>query len=78
MSSIRITLPTGMGLTDWADQIALDLDPYGAFGRLQDEARWQDWGMQFVNNASLKENIPIPYNFDNWQDWADRFCQTVE
>lgn len=78
MSSIKITLPTGMGLTDWADQVALDLDPYGAFGRLQDEAHWQDWGMQFVNNASLKENIPIPYNFDNWNDWADRFCQTVE
>jgi hypothetical protein len=76
--SIRITLPTGMKLSDWADQIALDLDPYGAFGRLQDEAHWQDWGMQFVNNASLKENIPIPYNFNDWQDWAERFCQTVE
>lgn len=76
--SVKVTLPVGMELMDWADQIALDLDPYGAFGRLQDETKWQDWGMQFVNNASLKENIPIPYNFDDWKDWADRFCQTVE
>ena len=75
---IRITLPTGMALQDWADQIALDLDPYGAFGRLPDEKNWQNWAMQFVNNASLKENIPIPYNFSDWRSWAERFCQTVE
>jgi hypothetical protein len=33
MSNLRITLPTYMGLRDWADQITLDLDPFGAFGR---------------------------------------------
>ena len=76
--SVRITLPTGMKLGDWADQVALDLDPYGAFGRLQDESQWQDWGMQFVNNATLRENIPIPYGFSDWKDWAERFCQVVE
>lgn len=76
--SIRVTLPVMMNLRDWADQIALDLDPYGAFGRLSDETKWQDWAMQFVNNASLKENIPIPYNFDDWHVWAERFCQAVE
>jgi hypothetical protein len=67
-----------MKLGDWADQVALDLDPYGAFGRLQDESQWQDWGMQFVNNATLRENIPIPYGFSDWKDWAERFCQVVE
>lgn len=76
--SLRITLPTGMGLRDWADQVALDLDPYGAFGRLQDEAHWQNWAMQFLNNLTLRENFPIPYNYDNWRDWAERFCQVAE
>lgn len=75
---VRITLPVHMSLRDWADQVALDLDPFGAFGRLTDEANWQSWAMQFVNNATLKENIPIPYQFDDWQEWADRFCQCVE
>lgn len=75
---IRVTLPIGMQLIDWADQIALDLDPYGAFGRLDNEAEWQDWAMQFIKNSSLKENFPLPYNFDNWRDWAERFCQTVQ
>jgi len=76
--SVRITLPTGMGLRDWADQIPLDLDSYGAFGRLDVETNWQDWAMQFVNNTSLKENFPIPYQFTDWREWAERFCQAAE
>ena len=74
----RVTLPTGMGLRDWADQIALDLDSFGAFGRLDIEDQWQNWAMQFINNMTLKENMPIPYAFDNWHEWAVRFCQTLE
>ena len=76
--SIRVTLPTGMSLQDWADQIALDLDPYGAFGRLDYEDQWQNWATQFLNNMTLRENFPVPYNFDNWRDWAERFCQVLE
>ena len=76
--SLKITLPTGLNLRDWADQITLDLDPYGAFGRLDIEDQWQNWAMQFLNNMTLRENFPIPYNFDNWRDWAERFCQTLE
>lgn len=75
---IRVTLPTGMSLRDWADQIALDLDPYGAFGRLDFEDQWQNWAMQFLNNMTFQENMPIPYNFENWRDWAERFCQVLE
>lgn len=74
----RVTLPSGMDLRDWADQIALDLDPFGAFGRLDVESNWQNWAMQFLNNMRLQENIPVPYNFDDWREWAERFCQTVE
>ena len=72
-----ITLPTYMSLRDWADQIVLDLDPYGRIGNLQDDAQWQDWGMQIINNTSLPETIPVPYYFDDWRDWAERFCQVL-
>lgn len=75
---MRVTLPTGMGLQDWADQIALDLDPYGTLGRLDDVNKWQDWGMQFLNNMTLKENFPIPYQFNDWREWAERFCLVLE
>lgn len=75
---MRTTLPFGMSLQDWADQIALDLDPYGAFGRLDDVNQWQNWAMQFLNNMTLRENIPNPYQFSEWREWAERFCQTLE
>ena len=76
--TVRITLPTGMGLRDWADQVALDLDNYGALGRLDDVENWQNWAMQFLNNTTLGRNFPIPYDFDDWREWAERFCQTAE
>lgn len=72
-----ITLPTNMELSDWASQIILDLDPYGAFGRLQDPERWQDWAVQFLNNMTIGRNLPNPYGFTDWREWAERFVQTL-
>ena len=72
-----ITLPTNMALNDWADQIVLDLDPSGSFGRLDDVNLWQDWAVQFLNNTTIGKNIPRPYDFENWRDWAERFCQCL-
>jgi hypothetical protein len=72
-----VTLPTNLELTDWANQVILDLDPYGAFGRLQDEAHWQDWAVQFLNNTTIGRNPPIPYGYEDWREWAERFCQSL-
>lgn len=73
----NVTRPSYMTLSDWADQIALDLDSYGAFGRLDKDSEWQNWAMQFLNNTSLGKNFPNPYDFNHWQEWAERFCQTL-
>lgn len=72
-----VTLPTNLELTDWANQVILDLDPYGAFGRLSDEANWQDWAVQFLNNTTIGRNPPIPYAYEDWREWAERFCQSL-
>lgn len=77
MSGPNVTRPVYMQLNDWADQIALDLDSYGAFGRLDDVSNWQNWAMQFLNNTSLGRNLPNPYDFEDWQEWAERFVQTL-
>jgi hypothetical protein len=74
---VSVVLPTYMSLSDWADQTLLNFDKYGAMKRLEDEALWQDWAMQFLNNTALKENFPVPYDFDDWQEWAERFCQVI-
>jgi hypothetical protein len=74
----NLTLPMGLELRDWADQIVLDLDSQGAFGKLMDETRWQDWAVQFVGNTGLSTyNPPIPYQFDDWETWAERFIDTL-
>lgn len=72
-----VTLPTNMELMDWAAQVVLDLDPYGAFGRLSKEDEWQNWGVQFLNNTTIGRNLPIPYQFEDWREWAERFCQCL-
>jgi hypothetical protein len=72
-----VTLPTNMELLDWAAQVVLDLDPYGAFGRLDREEDWQNWAVQFLNNTTIGRNPPTPYAYEEWRDWAERFCQCL-
>lgn len=74
---IRITLPIGLQLQDWADQLSLDLDPYGSVRRLDDVNKWQDWAVQFVTSMRLPQNAPNPYQFNNWLEWAERFCEVT-
>lgn len=73
-----VTLPTWLGLKDWADQIVFDLNQYGSFGKLGNEDKWQDWAAQFLSTDSVGRSIPSPYDFDDWKDWAERFCQAVQ
>jgi len=68
-----ITRPTNLQLADWADQVSLDLDRYGAIPKIVDDD-WQNWGAQLVNNLALGHNIPNPYQFESWTDWAERLC----
>jgi hypothetical protein len=67
-----ITLPTNMELLDWSSQVIIDLDAFGSFGRLEDPDQWQDWGVQFLNNTAIARNLPNPYGFNNWKEWAER------
>jgi hypothetical protein len=71
-----ITLPANMSLTDWADQVCLDLDRYGVVGKIMSED-WQGWGSQLANNISIGGNLPDPYSFDDWQIWGQRLCEAL-
>jgi len=70
-----LTLPTNMSLKDWADQAVLDLSDFGSFSKLQNPDLWQDWAIQFLSPISLGGfTIPVPYDFGDWREWADRLC----
>ena len=77
--SFNITLPVGMELMDWADQITFDLDNQTSLSKLMNENEWQDWAVQFVTATGLSTyNVASPYGFDNWQLWADGLCKALE
>jgi len=74
-----ITQPFMIGLRDWADQIVLDLSTYGVLSRLDDEDKWQDWGLQFCAISGLSQkNVPNPFSYADWREWAQRFVQMVD
>jgi hypothetical protein len=74
-----ITQPAIMGLRDWADCIVLDLSTYGPISRLDDEDKWQDWGLQFCAISGLSQkNVPTPFAFTDWREWAQRFVGVMD
>ena len=63
-----------MGLRDWADQVVMDLSTYGVLMRLDDETKWQEWGLQFCAISGLSQkNVPDPFAYTDWREWAQRF-----
>lgn len=75
---LRVTLPVGISLMDWADSVTFDLDGYVVAQKIMSEDDWQNWAVQFTAAASLSgNNPPNPYQFDDWQVWAQAFCKAL-
>ena len=71
--------PRGMALKDWSDAVRLTVSSAWDFGRLDDEARWQDWAVGFVRSSPFAQRIlPDPYQFSDWRDWAMRVYPLLE
>jgi hypothetical protein len=71
--------PRGMSLLDWADSVVLSIGDAWAFGRLDDESRWQDWAVGFVRASDFTQRVPPdPYQFSDWRDWAMRMYPILQ
>ena len=71
--------PVGMSLRDWADSLILTTNASWSFGRLDDEEHWQAWGAEFRNaNPFSTQQVPDPYAFSTWQEWAMRSYLMLE
>jgi hypothetical protein len=67
-----------MSLREWADAAAFALDDVGPIQRLDIESAWQNWAAGLCGNSGIAgKNPPSPYDFDIWQEWAERFLQAV-
>ena len=65
-------------MVEWADAMALELQPYGVVPKLEDPEAWQDWGRAVILNPQIAAQIPPePRFFYDWQEWAIRFNQSL-
>lgn len=81
--------PSGFGQHEviaWADIMAGHLGFFSDitngsdanFERLDDPDEWQDWAMGvFGGSDPLGQDVPDPYAYDNWKEWAERMFATT-
>lgn len=70
--------PHMMGVIEWTDQMAPELEPFGDIPILETEDKWKDWASSVINNPLIAQRQPPePTYFQNWRDWAYRFIQTI-
>ena len=79
--------PTGFtNVIEWADFMSGALgfftDPEtGAdeqFERLDNPDNWQSWAMGVFGGVdALGQDVPDPYAYDDWREWAERMFATT-
>lgn len=71
--------PRNMSVKDWADSVILSVTDAWSFGRLDDENEWQSWAKAFCTAPGYSQrNVPDPYKFDDWREWAMRAYPMLE
>lgn len=85
---MSIINPSGFdNVIEWADFMtgalgfftdrAMGSDPN--YARLDDPDKWQDWAAGvFGGSDALGQDVPDPYAFDDWREWAERLFSTVD
>ena len=80
--------PRGFGddFMAWADQMSFliqeDVPQFLKFDAAidsQDPNAWREWAMCIVGGQDrLGQDSPNPYQFDTWQEWAERLFETQD
>lgn len=64
--------PYGLSLKEWCDRTVGILQQLGFTAQLNGND-WRGWGLALMRSAvSNKGQIPNPYAFNDWQEWAVR------
>ena len=70
--------PRNMEVMEWADKMTPMLNTYGDVGKLDKPENWQYWATGVILiNQQWQSVAPIPYQYSNWRDWAERFLQVI-
>jgi len=70
--------PRNMEVMEWADKMTPLLNTYGDVGKLDSPDNWQNWATGVILiNQKWQSVAPIPYQYTDWRDWAERFLQVI-
>lgn len=67
--------PVGMTFEEWSDRMNLELEPIRPAMKFLPGDDWREWAAQLIDSADSAiqtQNNADPYQYDNWQDWAER------
>lgn len=72
--------PYYMNVIEWADSLNRFQEiGTGTAEKLEDPENWQEWAMNLVGDPDLiGQDAPVPYDFDDWREWASLFFLTQE
>lgn len=71
---MNIANPQNMELQEWVDHVAFETEAETGKIIILTDDDWRFWAAQFTNVYS---NVPNPYIFEDWEDWAERFKEVV-
>ncbi len=78
MSGVFTIDPLGMTAMEWTAASTINLERFGTLPALHKDEDWRGWGAVLSIFASLSGiNIPNPYDFANWQEWAQRLNEVL-
>tara|TARA_R110000751_G_C13731731_1_gene476597 strand:- start:229 stop:444 length:216 start_codon:yes stop_codon:yes gene_type:complete len=67
-----------MTAKDWTDAMQLNLEQFGPIPVLSHESLWREWAASISTLGELAGiAIPNPYEFPDWQGWAQRFNESL-
>lgn len=64
---------------EWSDFMYPSLERYGVIEQFTTGSDWKSWAAGLLSlNPIARLGVPMPYQFDQWQDWAARLIEALD
>lgn len=71
-------IPVNMTVIEWTDQMTEYVDQFGDIIKLSDPNDWQFWALSVIlSNEQWEAQVPNPFNYSDWREWAELFIGNV-
>jgi hypothetical protein len=71
--------PRGLTVIEWTDYMTDELVGFTTAPRLDVAEQWRMWALAVCQSPNLAAfSPPNPLQYEDWQEWAERFNQAVD